>query len=375
MQKYVFQIFSIYILKAIINFIRFVAYLIDYMLKLRKRIFFVFLLFCCITAQSQAWILQKNVPDYGFTSIYALDSAHVWAIGATRISKYNGKEWKEEFVDYHNGGAKVITFTDSLHGWAAGNGGQIYKYTNHKWLKDTIFSSRPYYAIHFCDTNHGWAVKWGEISYFKYGQWKNININSPNNSLSSVFALDSNHVWTGTAGQIYKLNGIDLTLDYNYTSSSSSHYPIFKSICFVDSVHGWSVGNGNNILSYDNNGWKMNNLSLGYELLSLSFLNKDLGWCVGQGVTLKYQNGNWIYYSNIGGNCVSFSDEKNGWLAAISGVYKFNPSYKVDLTDVKATVSIWPNPSSDFIHLENLNPQEYNAIEIYYTPIFGQKLY
>jgi photosystem II stability/assembly factor-like uncharacterized protein len=105
---------------------------------------------------------------------------------------------------------------------------------------------------------------------------------------------------------------------------------LLTSVCFVDSLYGWAVGDSGTIIHTSDGGntWVFQDSQTENEIVDVYFLNRDLGWASSFNysnspfgtVLLKTTNGgtDWIGEpypeENIFINCIFFMDSFNGWM-------------------------------------------------------------
>src|SRR5262249_45334030 len=77
-----------------------------------------------------SWGTQTSNTGQNLNDVYAVDSSHVWAVGATgTIDFYNGTSWATQtsgITTALNG----VFFLDASNGWAVGDSGKVLKTTN-----------------------------------------------------------------------------------------------------------------------------------------------------------------------------------------------------------------------------------------------------
>ncbi len=103
----------------------------------------------------------------------------------------------------------AVTFTDSLHGWAAASDGKVYATTDGgaNWVAQTTGTSNPLYHVEFWDFNLGWAV-----------------------------GANGTILQTVDGGAHWEADQSPTQLDLNY-------------VAFPDTSNGWVLGNGGTVLN------------------------------------------------------------------------------------------------------------------------------
>ena len=103
---------------------------------------------------------------------------------------------------------------------------------------------------------------------------------------------------------------------------SGTTYDLY-SISFVNDNAGWAVGEYGKIYYYNGTSWKGQASGTGNNLMSVSFIDTKNGWAVGtSGVLLKYDGVQWnpqISGTNNTLNSVCFIDDYTGWAAGVKG--------------------------------------------------------
>jgi len=185
-------------------------------------------------------------------------------------------------------GAQIDAFLNGIlmfstaEGYAVGDGGSIYHYTNASWQKDVQLTKNNLHGIYISPKGLGYTVGGkGTILAFN-GQWGAVN--SP------------------TTADLYDVDQSDLGVY-------------------------WFVGNGV-IVENISGKWSVTPAPANATLASIDMVNADEGWAVGAthqpvaGIILHYINGQWQQYngpSTTGLNRVRMSDATNGWIVGDDG--------------------------------------------------------
>jgi len=240
-------------------------------------------------------------------------------------STNSGETWKSQIID----SAKTLTcisFLDPKNGWMLssatttnrGSFNYIYRTSDggaswirncfldeDKQLHDTIPPYRDFYMsgfgltdIAFRDLNNGWVIASNGIVYRTRdgGITWNIDIFPMRDAIKNVVFTDTRKGWTVGGGNI--LHTTDGGLSWKSQIRNSDMYS--EQISFPDDNYGWvvgyellrknrTVGGGNMIIHTTNGGvdWNRQNSRLGYlTLYGVSFVNKKLGWIVGEKCTV-----------------------------------------------------------------------------------------
>jgi photosystem II stability/assembly factor-like uncharacterized protein len=298
---------------------------------MKKYIFFIVCSFCYSHFAFAQWEKQYvTLSGQNLISVSFADSIHGWAVGAFgTIFKYDGIKWS-----FQSSGTtsdlNSVFFLDKNTGWAVGGyvwNREILKYDGDTWLPQTNFSQSDLglLSVHFIDKNHGWAVGYGG-SIIKYdgSQWLQQSSGTTHN-LNSVYFTDVNNGWAVGQSTILKYNG---------TSWSVQTYDIpynLTSVYFTAENSGWAIGYDEStsnqrgiILKYDGTSWTPVDLLLNDIPLSITFSYSNSGWIVCKsGAILKFENDQWKT-SQQGDYCydlndVCFTDPNTGWAVGTTG--------------------------------------------------------
>ncbi len=259
------------------------------------------------------FVIQNSTINYYINDIFFINKRLGWSVanesffeGSTILKTTDGgMNWNAENFPDSTKFLRTIFFLDSLNGFLAGSGGVIYKTTDAgiTWLAAVIdsseFSGFPIFKIRFADNNLGFAcggymdvagIIWrttnGGLFWkaenqspepfydlfimdplqiiavggdFEYG----VQITKTSNS-----GVNWNYESLGIFGQAYSIDfrtereawmALGYSKSWAYSSDSGESWSsvptidnsIINSVDFVDSLHGWAVGNDGVILRYD----------------------------------------------------------------------------------------------------------------------------
>lgn len=217
--------------------------------------------------------------------------------------KYNGSYWKNLNPGWTNY-ISSISFTNNQVGLACGADGLILKTAN---------------------SGADWVIKSSEVA----GWLKTILMVSP----KKVFAFGASAVHSLDGGETWQI----LTLP---TTS------MIYSMCFVDTVTGYAVGESGTIINTTDGGniWFSKNSGVSSELRGIAFINSSTGVAVGKNMVLKSNDGGetWVKKLDASGAlyAVSFKDNLTG--LAVGGAIDFPLVYKT--TDAGETWTLLSNP-------------------------------
>ena len=133
-----------------------------------------------------------------------------------------------------------------------------------------------------------------------------------------------------------------------------------KSVYFVDSLHGWAVGEHGIILKYNEKKWTVEKRGLNSILLSVYFTDSLHGWAVGvnneepyKGIMLKYIGNHWEEQpieNNSQLIFIYFTDSINGFAIGSKGeIFKYNMN-KWNLEQSSLNYNVWPVFFTDINH-------------------------
>ena len=219
-----------------------------------------------------------------------------WIVGED-ILHWNGSLWIR-----HNGSLpsskrlNSVQMINPMNGWAVGEMGTIMHWNGHIWTNTTSPTTEDLYSLDFLCSNDGWAVgAHGTILHFDGVSWNNYS--SPTNL--GLQCVDILNPWFGIAGgqTILHWDGISWNTEVLYSD------PILNSISIVDEDYAWGVGDGGEMTFWDGNNWTLQVQIVDFELYSVDFcIDKNsniLGAAVGDSGTILYYNGSmWLEYSS-----------------------------------------------------------------------------
>lgn len=367
----------------------------------------ILLAICLLPLNSfaQSWLTQYTgvVYDVSFP-----DSLHGWA-AAGAVTNYKGK------VLYTNDGGKTwnaktmgnpadtinmhkICFADSLKGWAGGtraetstggyfglswfmastsdgfntcssNGGSISSHYQSGdvsdietvsysvfwsgwWVSDPAGCYDVYVngALKFDNTNYLWAMSFSFITT-NYG-WAVLH--------AGTYGGESDFFKTTTG-----VNGLTYLYDL----------PYIRDISFIDTLHGWAVGDLGKIFYTDKGGtdsvWEKLTSGVTNNLTCVKFVDQLNGWAGGNGIILRTRNGGvtWVTEATISGTISRICALDTTYVWALfpanrtgtppGSILKYHPYVGVEesttpLSEAKSVLG-GPNP---FVHFTQLSVKD-----------------
>jgi hypothetical protein len=272
----------------------------------------------------------KNLRDVCFT-----DENNGWAVGDVRMH-YDGNEWTTlDTIGY--GGLTEVFFTDVNHGWCGGFD-KFYKYDSTGWHWFPLVSSDiiSVNSLYFADQQHGWIGGYygdGSNYIMKYDglAWTWMNTHPPLNPNALYFenpahgwSCGGQTYWYLTDTTVFEFTGSKWIGSYAskgipnalapaglgdlYVATQYGH--ILRKdaagwgysntlaegsmeLAFPDTTHGWAVGNGKNILKFENGTWKADTSFSGKDMQHLHFADSlhgiASGWSAGSHKTAIYR--------------------------------------------------------------------------------------
>jgi hypothetical protein len=325
---------------------------------------------------ASGWTFSNVHPGISSTGLYFDTPSHGWAcgygewftMGAQSIWEFNNNTWINSYkpvniplnisgisasnfyvtlayghILFHDTtgfrfsnsiaeGTIDISFPDTAHGWAVGQGGEILNYSMGQWKADTLLPSMDFRFIHFADTNHGVAagcLKSTSSNWFLYTHYdrKWHFIANGLGEINDVCAVNNGEAWATSGlfstGLLYHVIGNSVT---------TQSFPEFESLwdlSFTDPEHGWIAGqtsdNKGLIYKYNSGNW-----ILDYEspvictITSISMANTNSGWAVGTDYNhtpraWSYDGQQWTAQSGLPALLTRVLNPEPGLIYALSG--------------------------------------------------------
>lgn len=235
-----------------------------------------------------------------------------------------GQSWQH---GTYNGSIEVpslsrIYFANSELGFALGYYGRVLRSTDGgaTWHGIPVVQRSVHHfgATHFTDDTNGYIVgHHGAILQTEDGgtSWTHYDHKSLRNTIWHVYFLNTNVGWMTTIiGDLYKTeDGGD-----NWVNTGIGGV---YAIDFVDSLHGWAVGEDGAIWYSPDTGtnWYMQNSPTNSKLRNVKFYSQQIGWIVGSQEIYKTTDGgqNWfIQNPGNGGDDIILQDSLRLWISA-----------------------------------------------------------
>jgi len=230
------------------------------------------------------------------------------------------------------------------------------------WIRDIYFINS---SIGFAVGDYGTFLKTTNGgSTWNYSQLDELHYNK------SVFFTSATHgIVLSTYGRILKTE--DGGTSWNYIPSGT--WADLNDVHFPDDTTGYIAG-GMGVLKTTDGGdtWEQLQSTLNYYLNSVCFITKDIGYCSGSGGTVIYTEDGGLNWTRIftGTNrnlvtiCfpevhVGYATGENGTILAYKDIFAIQPEIPV-----KSTLSLFPNPVSDFLEIKLSEPFKNGQLSI-----------
>ncbi len=286
------------------------------------------------------WEQVKSVTNEHLYGIHFADAKNGWAVGTNSevlSSKDGGKTWrKSQAKPPSTDTLTQVSFATPTNGWLVGIGKVFYTGSGgNSWhVQHQIRNEggRPpgILDLHFVNTTEGWAVGGvgtREIATILYTQnggvkWEKVR-NPSEKHLWGVYFVDSEHGWVvGEAGEI--LHTKDGGKQW-VRQISDAEQPLFA-VHFANLTQGWIVGTNGLILHTADGGqtWQRQKNPMKQSLRDVVFQNEKEGWAVGEeGLILHTLDGGttWDRFASPTTNHLQdiHLSKNSGWIVGAKG--------------------------------------------------------
>jgi hypothetical protein len=213
----------------------------------------------------------------------------VWAVGENGlVLHYNGSVWSQVPVPAGTASLRSVRLEGADDGWIVGSGGMILRLVGGNWVRvaGSEFTFGGMDAV-------GPAEVWYGGVDGQLVQWQNGMLVTRT---------------TPVAASINVLEMVSPTLGWAYARSNTGRYilkysdvgwtvvpttAIVSAISAVASEDAWFVMDTRSILHYHSGTWQYESVPLNSRFYSISMLDADHGWAVGNGV-YTYSAGSWV---------------------------------------------------------------------------------
>ncbi len=208
----------------------------------------------------EGWCWEHPYPQGDdLNDIYALDAAHVWAVGDRAVLFYNGVSWERIPYQLRQGGnIQAIYAADADTVWAVATDGCIL-FLNEEGLLtcDREIDEQGFpthwtetetalYDIHGTGPNDIWAAGRELILHWDGETWTTVS--ELPSKVNAIWAVAPRAFWAaGEMGLLYHD-------DTNFSSTMTS--TVFNDIVGLPSGELWAVGDGGAVARYDGETWQ-----------------------------------------------------------------------------------------------------------------------
>jgi photosystem II stability/assembly factor-like uncharacterized protein len=285
------------------------------------------------------WTRGESGTKVGLSAVTFVNPNNGWVVGSNNVNAGTdgivlattdgGVHWATQFSSATMSLVSVA-FSDTSHGWTVGadanSMGIILATTDGgaTWTPQykSTTTADDFTSVAFANVNDGWVVGTnGTILHTIDGgiHWEK-QISGTENVLNSVCFVDAMHGWAvgnsnpvdaNKAGQVTILHTSDGGLHWTLQTSSAVGI-IFNSVDFIDATHGWAVGSEDQsdggystIIATSDGGahWVTQDASVTnkYGLGPIFFVNATHGWALGFDPASDPTNGEVILSTTDGG--------------------------------------------------------------------------
>jgi photosystem II stability/assembly factor-like uncharacterized protein len=282
------------------------------------------------TNGGSSWFIAIQNVIHQIETVHISPNQDVWIAGESFVMKQGSESNFSSTANIIKSDLNAVSFSDSLHGWAAGSNSVIVQTKNggKNWLP--VFkgpSARTFRDIYFMDSQKGWAV--GDSGQFYQtingGSNWSIVASASNSSFFCIHFASTMRGWVGSNnGQILKTsNG-----GTSWTPSIIPDLDTILNIHFLDSLNGWIIGGyQSRVFKTTNGGTSWSELFYSgpiTRLTKIHFVSPQIGWMAGPEILLTTQNGgnSWTSTTILGISAMSafhFEDSQNVWVGMANG--------------------------------------------------------
>ena len=238
-------------------------------------------------AREYTWVVQDGSTANNLYGVSALDSSHIWAVGAmATIRCFDGSTWATQpSGEIHD--IYTVSASGADNVWTVGEDGCILVFNGTSWCPKMPEIECYPEDVFTLDENHVWVVgNQGAIYFFDGLSWT-AQPSGTSNSLLDVFALDAAHVWAvGSPGyDILFYNGT------TWSTQTCEATDTLRSVFALDATHVWAVGSSGNILFFDGTTWTAQDSGTTNALFGVFSVDADHVWAVGDAGTILFFDG------------------------------------------------------------------------------------
>ncbi|MHB8896031.1 MAG: WD40/YVTN/BNR-like repeat-containing protein [Candidatus Geothermincolia bacterium] len=266
------------------------------------------------------WSKQASGTSNNLLAVSAVDSSHVWAVGAGgTIRFYNGVSWTTQ-ASGTTANLYAVYARSANQVWAAGDQGRVLFFNGTTWsLIGTLGATATLYCVYATATTNVWvagrgadSVFPGQVWQFDGGSWTSPKVFSGVPQAMSGYG--ANHIWlVMDLGLLYLWDGATWT-------DKDSFATVLGGVTTVSNSLSYACG-GSGIYRYNGTWAKV--LSTGV-MTSAWAEDASHVWCAGySGDVRYYDGGDWTSSPTGGGeelNGVTAGDADHAWVVGDAGV-------------------------------------------------------
>jgi photosystem II stability/assembly factor-like uncharacterized protein len=284
--------------------------------------------------------LPANViPFSNLLGVEFIDQNNGWVSGVSGLIIHTtdgGLNW-----EIQNSGTtqdiRSIKFLNNLKGWFVADFSIMKSYDGgYNWLQSPNvpnITNAHLRAINFSDKNKAWVTGWdGTILMTNNSGLNWVNqMSGTSQPLRAVQCIDTNTVFCSGMNVILKTT--DSGTNWISQNTGLSFWRYLNSISFINENVGWIVGDEGTILKTTNGGltWIQYPFSLSENLSQVYFFSRDTGWVTvdpypfpSSGKIFRTTDGgnSWVRQNNFTVNgllSIFFLDKNTGWIGGRNG--------------------------------------------------------
>jgi len=245
-------------------------------------------------AGSSSW---KDVSPSHTTAklngVSAADDANVWAVGEKgTILHYDGLIWLAQDSGTTKDLYGVSAF-DASHVWAVGDSGTILHYNGSVWQAQNSGTTKKIYGVAAMAENGACAVGDDYAYFYSSAGWKAVKGGFNG---KGVAGTDMNHLWAVCGNHdVWSYNSGTESWTQHKGVTDKNLYGIAAAAVSGNPAHLWAVGDDGRIIFSDDGGssWPQESSGTTDNLKSVSALDKDNVWAVGQKGTILRRGSGW----------------------------------------------------------------------------------
>ncbi len=329
--------------------------------------------------KAQTWTTQtsNSTEDLRAVNFYDLNTGIASGInGAIVTTTDGGSTW----VPRTSGVSTVLLsvfMADALTAYAVGMNGTIVKTSDGgtTWTTQTSGTTKSLYNVFFVSPLTGWAV--GETGLIKAttdgGTTWTTQTSGVTTTLNALCFTSATEGWitgngTGTSNTVLHTADAGVTWQPQ-TAPAGSYYDI----SFINSNEGWIIGPYGAFANTTDGGTTWTDIAFNYSFQAwgVQFVSSTKGWmqvgsATNQNNSIKTTNDGGISWQgspspvNVVADDIFFINANTGWAVGNDGIIlKYSSGTGIDNFDDNSAISVYPNPTKDFLNIENIESNTY----------------